>query len=323
MRQASGTDAEDVRREARRWVRELASGDATTADAEELKRWRQRSKQHEVAFAEAVHLWKSLGQGGRVFIERKGIPAWREHPPVMTRRMLLGASGALAASVATYAVVRPPFGLWASLEEMVADYRTAKGEQKQFTLTDIAVQMNTQTSIAVAGAGDFERVHLISGEASFATAPHFSRQLVVLAGSGRTIASRARFDVRHDGTTICVTCLEGEVEVAQGGERATVGSGRQLSYDDAGLGQSHAIDAGEVTSWHEGYIVFRRTLLSAAVAEINRYRPGKVLLLGSALGQKTVSGRFRIDRIDEVLAWIQRATGASSRSLPGGLVILS
>jgi transmembrane sensor len=324
MRQIPDSEVEVLRREARRWVRELASGEATTADAEELKRWRHRSRQHEAAFVEAVGVWKSLGPGGRTFVERRGLPASHVQLPSLSRRMLLGGGGALAASVAAYAMVRPPSNLWPSLAEMGADYRTAKGEQKNLILADVAVQMNTQTSIAVTqGAGDFERLHLIAGEASFATPPLFSRQLMVLAGKGRTTANRARFDVRHDGSTICVTCLEGEVEVEQGGGTATVGYGRQLRYDDTGLGQSHAVDTGEVTSWHRGYIVFRQTPLSAAIAEVNRYRPGKVMVLSSALGQKEVSGRFRIDRIDEVLVWIERATGATSRSLPGGLIFLS
>jgi transmembrane sensor len=48
-----------------------------------------------------------------------------------------------------------------------------------------------------------------------------------------------------------------------------------------------------------------------------------VMVLNAALGQKTVSGRFRIERTDEILGWIERATGATSRALPGGIILFS
>ena len=43
-------EADALKRDARRWVRQLVSGEATTADAEALKRWRQQSPAHESAF---------------------------------------------------------------------------------------------------------------------------------------------------------------------------------------------------------------------------------------------------------------------------------
>ncbi len=109
----------------------------------------------------------------------------------------------------------------------------------------------------------------------------------------------------------------------QGAQTAIISPRQQLSYNKAGLGQILTIDPAEATSWQDGFIVFRYTTLTSAVAEINRYRPGKIILMSETLGQKTVSGRFQIERIDEVLTWIERATGASQRALPGGIVLLS
>ncbi len=317
-------EADLLRRDARRWVDKLVSGEATTADAEALKLWRQQSATHEAAYAEAIGLWKELGPGGRTFIARRGVPVWSGRHDHMTRRAMLGGAGALAAAAATYAVIKPPLDLWPSLEELRADYRTATGEQRHLTVADTAVQMNTQTSIAIPSESrDADRIRLISGEASFAMPAQSERPLIVLANGGRTIASLARFDVRNIGSTVCVTCLDGQVQVEQGARTATLGPRQQLSYNDAGLEPMLTIDPAEATSWQDGFIVFRYTPLSAAVAEINRYRPGKVILLNATRGQKTVSGRFRIERIDEVLAWIERATGVSSQSLPGGIVLLS
>jgi transmembrane sensor len=242
----------------------------------------------------------------------------------MSRRAVLVGGGALAAAAAAYAVVDPPFGLWPSVDELRADYRTATGERRRVTLAGVTIEMNTQTSIAApARGGDMDRVNLIAGEASFAVAPQSQRVLIVLAGSGRTATSNGRFNVRKVGPAVCVTCAEGEVRVEQGRQAATLAAGSQLTYDDRGLGQSSAIETVEATAWQDGFIVFRGTPLSAAVAEVNRYRPGRVILLNAALERTTISGRFRIERIDEVLTWIEEAAGARARALPGGVVLLS
>jgi transmembrane sensor len=325
MIEDQGGEVKLLKLEARRWVDQLVSGEATTADAEALKGWRQQSPAHEAAFAEAIHLWKSLGPGGQMFVAKRGMPVWPQPRAHVGRRALLGGGiAAIAASAAAYVVFNPPLNLWPSLDELKADYRTATGEQRRLTVADTAIEMNTQTSLSIpAMAGDAVRVHLISGEASFAMSPQSATPLIVSSGDGRVVASRGRFDVRNLGTAVCVTCLDGEVQVERDGKAALVTTGRQLSYDQKGFGQAVSIDAGEVISWQDGFIVFRYTPLSAAIVEINRYRPGRVILLNAGLGQKLVSGRFRIARAGEILAWIAEATGAKSRSLPGGVVLLS
>jgi transmembrane sensor len=314
-----------LKRDARRWVRQLVSGEATTVDAEALKHWRRQSRAHDAAFAEALCVWRQLGDGGRAFVDLHGAPDWSRRPAgVTTRRALLVGGGALAASAAAAAVVKPPLDLWPSLAELQADYRTATGEQRLVSVTDITVRLNTQTAIAVtadpsAGPG----FRLISGQASFTMPEHASQALIVLAGHGRIVADRARFDVRCLAEKTSVTCVAGDVEVTAGERSATVRQGQQVVYDDHGLRVAAAADLQEATSWQDGYIVFRGTALSDAVAEINRYRPGRVMVLNATLGQKTISGRFRTERMEEILGWIERATGAKARTLPGGVMLLS
>lgn len=313
-------------RAAHRWVRQLVAGDATTADAEALARWRRLSPAHDAAFVAAAKDWKRLGESGRAFLNRPGEQAAFDaasRKPAISRRALFGGAGALAASAAALAIVRPPLNLWPSLEELGADYRTATGEQKQLTVADVVIQLNTQTSIKIAaGPAETRSVRLIAGEASFAVQPS-TRPLTVLAGEGRTVADTGRFDVRFTGDTTCITCVAGEVQLDVGAQSTRLMAGRQLSYNAEGTQSSIAVDAAEVASWQDGFIVFRATTLSDAVTEINRYRPGQVIVLDRALGRKTISGRFQIARTDEILGWIERATGATSRRLPGGIVLLS
>src|SRR5262245_36004617 len=121
-----------LKREAYEWVMRLTSGEATTADAEALHRWRQTSQAHRQAFAEANLLWDKLRPAGAESASRGRAPIQaadlRGASRVTGRRAFLG--GALAAGVASigYAVMRPPLDLWPSLPEMTADYRTGIGQ---------------------------------------------------------------------------------------------------------------------------------------------------------------------------------------------------
>lgn len=313
-----------LKRDARRWVTQLVSGEARPADFEAAKHWRRLSPAHEAAFTEAVRLWQNFGAAGRGLLAQEGPPVWSPPPSQTSRRAILGGVGALAAAAA-YGVVDPPFGLWPSFDELRADYRTATGEQRGLTLADnVSVRMNTQTSIVIPpAAGDTDQVTLIAGEVSFAMPPQSTRLLTVVADAGRTIANRARFDVRNIGASVCVTCFDGEVRVEQGAQAATVGASRQLRYDRNGLAEAVTVDPAEAAAWRDGVLIFRHTPLSDVITEINRYRRGQIILLNVALGQKSVNGRFKIERIDEIVVWIAQALGATPRSLPGGVILLS
>ncbi|HVX78262.1 MAG TPA: FecR domain-containing protein [Bradyrhizobium sp.] len=315
--------AELLEQEAHRWITMLISGEATAHDAEALKRWCTQSPSHASAFADATRRWKDFGLAGSDWLE--GQVTYRQvlARRRMNRRAIVGGAGALAAAAASYAIVSPPFGLWPSLEEWRADYRTVTGEQRKIVLAgDVSVQMNTQSSIAFHSANDAYGLKLIAGEASFLASSQMQKPLVVFAADGRTLASRARFDVRNLQSDVCVTCLEGEVRVEQGTEATIVGANRQVRYGKDGLAPPVTIDPVQAAAWQNGVLIFRLTPLTDVIAEINRYRPGKVILINASLARRTLSGRFHIQNMDEVLVWVEQALDARSRSLPGGIVLL-
>ena len=245
-------DEEDrLDREAHYWVTLLVSGDASTADADALRRWRQTSPAHDQAFARARRRWKHLGQAGQSMRERGEIAPWTPPQPMLSRRALFGGAVAGAASLAAYAVVKPPLGVWPSLSEMAADYRTGTGEQRRITVAgDVSIRLNTQTSLAVAGS-DEDEFQLIAGEASFAI-PARGRSLAVVAGDGRCSARKGRFDIRHLGAGVSVTCVDGEVEVQHAHEIAKLNRGQQLYYDAHGLQGASAADLDVSTAWQDG-----------------------------------------------------------------------
>lgn len=134
---------------------------------------------------------------------------------VFVRRALLG--GAVAAAAAGYVVVRPPFGLWPRLQELAADYRTKKGEQRTISVASgVSLELSTQTSIALHASREQPKIELISGEAVVKAMRPASNPLVMLAAGGQIAATEA-FDARCLDGVVFVTCLDGAVSIEQQG----------------------------------------------------------------------------------------------------------
>jgi transmembrane sensor len=317
----------ELRGEAVGWVQHLDSGRVTPADVQALKRWRSRSPDHEAAFADALRLWKEFAPAARGLRERgqlsPGLAARPLFHSALSRRAAIGGALATVSAVAAYAMISPPLDLWPSVSELAADYRTVTGEQRQLELpSDVSMHLNSQTSVALRG-DDGARVELISGEASFVSKSQQERRLIVLAADGIMTTSQAHFDVRRAGRSVCVTCIGGNVNVTLESQATLLGSGQQVRYDDRGLGPVVSIDIELVTAWQQGVLIFRSTPLAEVVEEINRYRSGRVILMDRELARKSISGRFRIDHMDDILVRLNQAFGITSRALPGGIVLLS
>ncbi|WP_027581554.1 FecR domain-containing protein [Bradyrhizobium sp. Ai1a-2] len=323
MVRSDNDDALDpLEREAYAWIRRLTSGEATAADVDALKRWRGRSAAHAEAFVSASRLWGALGPAGEHLREGQSAGNTVRRPPVLTRRHMIG--GALAASVAGAMVIRPPFGMWPSWSELRADYRTQVGEQRRITVMDgVSIRMNTRTSIALGTRDGEAGIELVAGEASISVPAPVARPFVVEAGGGRTSTLNANFEIRVLDALTCVTCLRQQVDVRYGQRAVTLRDRQQVSYGNGVLGAVADIDPEVVSAWTNGVLLFRMTPLSDVVAELNRYRSGRIVLLNAQLGSRPVNGRFRIDRPDDVLTQIEQAFGVTRKTLPGGVVLLS
>jgi transmembrane sensor len=296
----------------------------TRADLDAFDRWRAESPGHRRALAEANLLWDVLGKVARE-ADARGFtgppirPFFRE--PAGRRALLAGAA---VASIA-YLLVRPPLHLWPAVTELMAAYRTATGERRQLAIASgIAVEMDTQTSVTAPVTVDQSySLELISGQLAVSVQAAAARSIVVAAAGGQTRADRANFDVRRSGSSVCVTCADGDVRVSYRSRTATLGPGQQVIYDDQGLGSAASADPAVVTAWQRGLLIFRDAPLAEVVEEVNRYRPGRIILLNDALAERKVVAGFRLDQIDDVVNYIRQAFGAKIRSLPGGVVLLS
>ena len=325
--------ADAPRQQAWGWLRLFHSGAVMPQDAERFKRWLADHPAHAAAFREAKAQWAELGPASakllRTHAEAAAFHARHQRRPVLPRRAFLGTamSAVAVAGVAGVAVLHPPAGLWPSPAEWGADYRTATGEQLVVRLSDrVRVTLNTQTRIRrQATDGATTGIDLLAGEAAIdlpaggRDGPPFG----VVAGAGRSLCDAGRFEVRYLNAKVCVTCIEGAVRVEHAAGTRELRAHQQAVYDGTSLSGVALVGGAQLPAWRKGELVFTQTRLADVLEEINRYRPGRVLLMNAGARNRPVTGSFYIASLDLALAQLQHAFDLQARSLPGGVIVLS
>jgi transmembrane sensor len=319
-----------IEREAYEWISRFMAGGMSSAEVEAMKVWYGQSGAHAAAYAKARRIWNALGPIANSRMRESGNAGLTgrnpRHPHTslsapIGRRAFLG--GALAASAA-YAFIKSPLDLWPSYAELMADYRTGAGEHRQVTLSDaVSLDLNTRTSVAIRSrTADATRIEVISGEAAISTRAT-SAELTVVAASGRIVATRSDFNLRCDGSQVSITCLTGDLLVEQDGLTSPLGARQQISYGDRGIGAVTMINPDNVTAWRQGRLVFEGTPVSQVIAEVNRYRRGRIVLMNEEIGQRLLTARLPTTESDKIVTQIVQIFGAKARTLPGGIVILT
>lgn len=314
----------------------LQSGSATHSDAAAFLAWRGQGRAHEEALRSAIelrNLVRCVYAEDAVPSEHVVTPASREaidnvvfleraQNRRVTRRGIL--TGAIAASAAGIMFVTGrSLDLLPDPVTLRADVSTGAGERRQVELVGGATALlNTRTSIVYRKDLDMPAIELLSGEAIL-TSPK-GGQAALIAGEGTSVGRAARWNVRRDGDRVCVTCLDGAVEVAWGGSRRDLRTGQEVVYDDRGLGTvKTGTDTEVLTAWRSGTLIFQDLPVRDVVAEINRYRPGKVYVANETLARRQLSGTYYINRLDDFFLQAETGLGITVRKLPGDVVILS
>jgi transmembrane sensor len=303
------------------WVEKMTSGTATDADAMALLRWRSQSPAHARAFRAAV-AFRDLSacldpQDVASYVQNVSPPAgWH------SRRMLLGG-GLAAAAAGAYVAISPPLNLWPAMGEWTADYHTAKGEQRYLPLSHgLAVEMNTQTSLARSDNAGQHGLKLIDGEIAVTARLDQRKPFHLVASSGKITASLAQFNVRNDGDRVCVTCTAGSLRVETARTMTELTPRHQISYDGDKTYAAILADPAVVTAWRAGQIVLRDVFLADAITEINRYRSGRIIIGNDELRRQRVNTVLRLSEFGHVVALICRATGAHATEV-GDFVLLT
>lgn len=319
QRQPQSDDLEPIDATARDWLLRLTSRQASQEELRAFAAWRDADPCHLAAYEEMRSLWTEIDDLQPAFA-----PPPRRHD-IWRRRMVIG-TGLLAASLALALAIEPNLPA-----RLMADAHTVVGRQEMLTLPDGSVAyLNTDTAIAVDYTDARRRVRLLYGEALFEVRKDSHRPFDVLALDGRTTAVGTAFAVRDDAETATVTVTEGIVTVASPSRRdaermenvAVVEAGQQTNYRRGeSPGPVRTADAA-ATAWRDGLLVIRDQPFVEAIAQIERYRPGKILLMGDEARLQTVTAHISLRDIDSGLEALAATHGLSVLRLTNYLVVL-
>lgn len=305
--------------QAQDWLLALSSGEA---DRAAFARWRDADPRHAAAFREIQLLWRDLAPLESSFAHQGAGPARRPlaRHPVWRRRAALALLPLCALAVL---IVRPSL-------DVLADHHTRIGQRTRITLADGSqAHLNSDTALDVEFSATRRRVVLRHGEALFEVRKDAARPFQVQAASGTTTAVGTAFAVRDTTHGVQVAVTEGRVrvETPHGGtgrsEDIEVAAGQGVQYrPDTPPVLLPGLDVDGQTAWVRGYLSFHDQPLEAALAEIERYRPGRILLWRSQVAAAPVSARIALDDLDDGIDALATTQGLSVTRLTPFLVVV-
>ena len=315
-------DGLSVKDEAAAWFVRLRDEAAGDDDRAAFEAWRAADPAHAQAYREMEGLWSGLDRIERHRRVRSGSRRARtrtDGPNVPGRRRVLrrlaAASIAVAAGLGAYSLTPPGF---------LADHRTGPGEQGKIELADGSIAyLNTASALSVDFTADRRRIELHDGEAYFEVARDSARPFVVETDFGRIEALGTAFSVRSTGGTAAVIVTESKVAVSGAtGDKAILSAGQSIGISDAGLGGMAQVNANRALAWRRGRLIFDNRPLGEVLAELERYRAGRIVILDGAVAALPVTGSFAIADTDSTLETIERILPVRLRRLSDLLVLV-
>ena len=292
----------------------------------DLDLWLRADPRHRRAFEETRRLWARLEQPvAQVLSEGPAAATFRFRWP-----RLPSLTWQKAALVACCLVLTAAGLVYHDevVDRVRSDHMTAVGERAPLRLEDGSrLTLNSDSAVTLDLGPEVRQVRLLRGEAWFEVSPDGNRPFFVETPLGTVQVTGTSFNVRLEEESAVVSLAEGRVELTSGtgkaaGQTLSIAPGQEARLSDAGVSDPRTFDRTAVTAWLRGQMVFYDSPLAEVVAELNRYRTGRIVVADSDLEQLRVSGVFRVDDTDAALSVIADTLPVEVTRLTGYLVLL-
>lgn len=312
MSGAGGAGAHDeraLRKEAVAWYALMCSGSASEDDRRAWQQWHQRHPDHQRAW-QRIEALRAMMQHVPARIALPVLqPVAKGRRQALRGLALLVSTGALG-YVGYRGLDEGGNSPW---QAVLADYRTGVGRQRSVELADGSLLvLNTDSAVDVRFSAGERKLVLRAGEILVETAHQRhahaggdSRPFLVETEQGSVQALGTRFTLRRRGDATEVVVLEDAVAIRAAHapqQTFTLRAGQRLSFSAAAIGPAQAAD-DMAAAWRDGSIVVGDWALGRLVAELGRYRPGR-LACDPAVAHLRVSGAFPVGDTDKALAAI-------------------
>lgn len=305
----------------------------SAAEQAQFSRWLQADPAHAAAYAQAQMMWEVSEEPAAALaaedsvalaalLEAMDAPA--RHSPRHRVWPRLSAGVALAACLALMVGIGLGWQPQRWIDDLGADYVSAPGQVRTLTLTDQSrVTLDADSAISVHFADGERHVQLRRG-AAFFQVTHTGEPFVVEGGRGETRVLGTQFEVRLQPAGAQVTVLSGRVGVKAAADlpQQLLTAGQRVSYAQTGTGALQSVDSASQLAWREGWLNYYRTPLADVINDLNRYYPGRIVVLNAQLAAKTVSGSFPSNDPRAVLAALKSVVGFEQYEALGRVIVI-
>lgn len=280
----------------------------------DIRRFCAQDSEHRMAWEEAKRVFRLSG-------EAFGAQEKRRRRRISRRQAVLGF-GAVAA-LGAGALMGPR--LWRGWS---ADFSTQVAEMRTIPLSDGTIlTLGPSTSVAMAFTASERRISLLDGMVMCDVAKDAARPFVVATMGLTATALGTRFEVTRNGSLSAAGVEEGQIRVAvEGGadEVAQLSAGDWLSVEpDTGKIRRGRNTPNQTASWRQSLLIADEEKIGDVVAQIARWRQGRVLIADPWLAALPVSGLFNIKDTDAALEAVIKPYGGKVRHISPWLTIVS
>lgn len=320
MSQGAAALSADVIARAAEWYAELHSGDSGASEQAEFERWRKQDLSHAEAYARMEMLWAR-------FDTVSSKPA-----ALALNKALKSGAGkrkkvAMQALMLCIAISCVWFASQTVLGKyMLADYRTATGEQRVIELEDqTRITLNTESAIDVDFSGKERRIILQRGEILIEVAKDKARPFIVETEHGTARALGTQYMVKREEQGTRVTVLESSVRAcaAKVPDCVDLVPGEQTVMTHDVVQAVSTVNAQAVSAWSKHMLVVDDQPLSQVLAELSRYRYGRIIYNENEMAGLRVSGVYALDDTDRTLAVLLATTPIRIKQYTPLLVVVS
>jgi transmembrane sensor len=324
-----------LQQQAIEWLIRLRTHELTETETQEFADWLSYDLSHAHAFANAEDLFDAMTQAVQIKtadakpdpIDVRGLSVTAVIPPPHKRssHRWLAVPLALAAAwlFAVTLVLPEQASLW---DAYLSDYHTGTGVQRTIPLADGSrLLLNTDTAVSVDYQDDNLQITLHHSQAQFTVAGEKARPFTVSVGELQVHALGTVFEVyRKASGDIDVAVQEHAVATSlSDGNNVLqkplmhVQQGQQLHYASGSgtLASPETADDELADAWRQRRVIVKDRPLAELVAEIERYRPGRIFLGGANLNNLRVTGLFSLADPEASLAKVRKILGLKETRL--------
>lgn len=287
------------------WYVQFQIEPPSQAQQQAWQHWVESNPAHLAAWNQMEQMQRHLGALPKD-LTRRALSSTHHRRQVLKLLLLLAGTGYVGWNVQQYT----------SLGNVWADYATKVGQRKKIELADgTSLYLNTHTAVDVLFDGQQRLIRLRAGEILVRTGKYGdARPFFVETQNGRIQALGTQFSVHQLSGSTRVGVMEDRVSIQPGDQTASPRiqrAGEGVDFDSASIGVTRPYRLSEA-AWINGQLIVLDAFLGDVIRELGRYRPG-ILQCDQRSSSLRVSGTFRLDSTDAVLANLQASLPISVR----------